>query len=74
MKSRNKASVVFNTADSSLELGLLFFPLLFVMFLGFPLESAQKINHICTLIATKVINDPLWRKSKSDQDLGEGEY
>lgn len=59
MKSRNKASVVFNAADSSLELGLLFFPLLFVMFLGFPLESAQKINHICTLFATKDINDPL---------------
>lgn len=42
MKSRNKTSVVFNAADSSLELGLLFFPLLLMMFLGFPLESAHQ--------------------------------
>lgn len=42
MKSKNKASVVFSTADSSLELGRLFFPLLFVMFLGFPLESVHQ--------------------------------
>lgn len=41
MKSKNKTSVVFNAADSSLELGLLFFPLLLMMFLGFPLESAH---------------------------------
>lgn len=42
MKSKNKASFVFKAADSSLELGRLFFPLLLVMFLGFPLESAAK--------------------------------
>lgn len=41
MKSKNKGSLVFNAADSSLELGLLFFPLLLVMFLGFPFESAH---------------------------------
>lgn len=41
MKSKNKASFVFNVADSSLELGRLFFPLLFVMLLGFPFESAH---------------------------------
>lgn len=42
MKSKNKASFVFKAADSSLEFGLRFFPLLLVMFLGFPLESAHK--------------------------------
>lgn len=41
MKSRNKTSFVFNATDSSLELGLRFFPLLLVTFLGFPFESAQ---------------------------------
>lgn len=40
-KSKNKASLVFRAADSSLELSRLFFPLLFIMFLGFPLESAH---------------------------------
>jgi len=44
MKSKNKGSLVFNAADSSLELGLRFLPLLLVMFLGFPLESAHKIQ------------------------------
>lgn len=45
MKSKNKASFVFNAADRSLELGLRFFPLLFVVFLGFPLESAHNHKH-----------------------------
>lgn len=44
MKSRNNGSVVFKAVDSSLELGIRFFPLLLVMFLGFPLES--NIKHI----------------------------
>lgn len=42
MKSRNNGSVVFKAVDKSLELGILFFPLLLVMFLGFPLESDIK--------------------------------
>lgn len=53
MKSKNKASLVFKAADSSLELGLRFFPLLLVMFLGFPLESARKTNK----------KTPVWIKS-----------
>lgn len=42
MKSKNKASFDFKAAGSSFELGLRFFPLLLVMFLGFPLESVHK--------------------------------
>lgn len=47
MKSKNNASLVFSAADSSLELGLLFFPLLLVMFLGFPFESAHIYQTQC---------------------------
>lgn len=47
MKSRNSGSVVFKAVDSSLELGIRFFPLLLVTFLGFPLES--DIKHICVV-------------------------
>lgn len=44
MKSKNKASLVFKAVERSLELGLRFFPLLLVMFLGFPLESAHNTS------------------------------
>lgn len=52
MKSKKTASFVFSTAESSLELGLRFFPLLLVIFLGFPLESAQIIPHRFTRVIT----------------------
>lgn len=51
MKAKNRGSVVFSAADSSLELGVLFFPLLFVMFLGFPLESAQLPNTFVAMLS-----------------------
>lgn len=43
MKSRNIGSLVFSTLARSFELGRRFFPLLLVMFLGFPLESDWSI-------------------------------
>lgn len=46
IKSKNRGSLVFSIVERSLELGLRFFPLLFVTFRGFPFESAWATEEI----------------------------